>query len=475
MLSKIIYALAVLLISLKSQDALRINSNVIEVVSGSTEHLSGILGQPQFSSISIKVFSFTRQIENQKTLYINSVDKNKLYEVSTITRKNQSFDLFTNSAKKIYNDQLDWCPADIDGKNYFAFVGSGDDDNHDIYIGYVGGESYIRVTHEKSIESQPKWSPPGDQLAFISTRDGKGSIYLIPDIHLVINSKKLSPDNLKRVTAASEEEILELEWNPNPESGLIVYTKREKSDLHNQFGLYIVDIFHKSLQTRSLFKENIPGNLSQPVWNPYNDRQLLFCLQEKEALSEETDQSTELHLAEISGWDDEGQLKPAQHITGKSNSVFNNAALNGTRAKWLSGGRALLTRQTQNKGMNPVVTINLDRWLNNKRGNSLEYLDEFYHKFPIITDFDVKENLLLFSAQQGKYYKIFMATLRGGNIIPGQSENFTLDNPNKSSPWSTVFYSTLGTGLGLGLYYILKPPVVPPSKTIPPPPSMPGN
>jgi dipeptidyl aminopeptidase/acylaminoacyl peptidase len=63
------------------------------------------------------------------------------------------------------------------GKNgYIAFLGYTYDGTSDIYIGNETGTG--RLTNSGS-ESEPKWSPDGTRIAFVSERDGNKNIYVM--------------------------------------------------------------------------------------------------------------------------------------------------------------------------------------------------------------------------------------------------------------------------------------------------------
>ncbi|MFB3905448.1 MAG: prolyl oligopeptidase family serine peptidase [Acidobacteriota bacterium] len=53
--------------------------------------------------------------------------------------------------------------------------------NSDIWIVGVGDRTPARqLTNKPGLDSQPRWSPDGKQLAFVSDRDGSSQIYLVP-------------------------------------------------------------------------------------------------------------------------------------------------------------------------------------------------------------------------------------------------------------------------------------------------------
>jgi len=53
--------------------------------------------------------------------------------------------------------------------------------NHEIYVMDQNGSNQIRLTNNLAYDDQPKWSPDGTRIAFISDRDGNFEIYSMND------------------------------------------------------------------------------------------------------------------------------------------------------------------------------------------------------------------------------------------------------------------------------------------------------
>ena len=52
-------------------------------------------------------------------------------------------------------------------------------DNCDIYVSDMNGGSVRRVTDHPAYDGWPAWSPGGERIAFVSTRDGHEEIYVV--------------------------------------------------------------------------------------------------------------------------------------------------------------------------------------------------------------------------------------------------------------------------------------------------------
>jgi Tol biopolymer transport system component len=58
-----------------------------------------------------------------------------------------------------------------------AFASSRNGGNHDIYLMDPDGSNQIRITSNAAYDDEPKWSPDGRKIAFMSKRDGNFEIY----------------------------------------------------------------------------------------------------------------------------------------------------------------------------------------------------------------------------------------------------------------------------------------------------------
>jgi len=63
------------------------------------------------------------------------------------------------------------------GSPRIAFGSARNGGNHDVFLMDIDGGNQVRLTNSLAYDDQPKWSPDGSKIAFISGRDGNLEIY----------------------------------------------------------------------------------------------------------------------------------------------------------------------------------------------------------------------------------------------------------------------------------------------------------
>ena len=110
---------------LLSQQNLRLGGDVYEILSSQDKDLRGILNKPKFSPHSTNLFSFVRQLADNRYVYIYNVSTQQLTEISPI-KTDGELEInpdFRAPESSIYNDQFDWRPVkDTSDRQWFAFV-----------------------------------------------------------------------------------------------------------------------------------------------------------------------------------------------------------------------------------------------------------------------------------------------------------------------------------------------------------------
>jgi Tol biopolymer transport system component len=76
-----------------------------------------------------------------------------------------------------YPDNYEYVKISPDGKQVALTIGD-DDGNEDIHIWDIARKNMTKLTHDEADDSYPLWTPDGEQILFVSTRnDGRG-IYI---------------------------------------------------------------------------------------------------------------------------------------------------------------------------------------------------------------------------------------------------------------------------------------------------------
>jgi dipeptidyl aminopeptidase/acylaminoacyl peptidase len=163
-----------------------------------------------------------------------------------------------------------------------AFVVSeppkGTDRNRDLWLVTIATRDVRRLTFTETAESSPRWSPDGRTLAFLSDRDGRNQIYLLP----------MEGGEAQRLTEGKNS-VRSLEWAPDgktiaflaPEARTDVEDKKtkdkddarvvDKDDKRSR--VWIVDV-----ATRAVRKVTEGSwDISDLKWTPHGDRLLVIA------------------------------------------------------------------------------------------------------------------------------------------------------------------------------------------------------
>ncbi len=170
---------------------------------------------------------------------------------------------------------LSWAPD----SRFFVFVGQG----MNLYLGCADMERTFLLTDSSEADGEPKWSPDGKYIVFVSGRTGNGDIYLIRiedlleelsddfSLNLAIGARK----HLFHLTPGSEG----LDYGPNwsPDSKAIVYHSYSRNPRHPRgsetFNIKIITeldrIVEGSRQAEpKLLTDWADFNEMHPSWSP---------------------------------------------------------------------------------------------------------------------------------------------------------------------------------------------------------------
>ena len=416
---------------LHSQSALQLDGGVLEAFSSEKENFSGILARPKFAPHPSQLFSFERQVQGLTYLYIYDVGARNLTEVQTVLREAGVKVSLEDSIllSQVNNSQLDWRPVqDVQRRQWFAFVSNSTSKNQDIFLGFAGGTTYIRLTLDTANDYSPKWSPDGNSIAFISKRSGNGDIYLIEEVDKIISDLNRNADNfkLRRLMDTPAEEA-QLSWNPDPNSHLIAFAQKANYP-GRQVSTYQIRVLDLTLATDNVTKvtDDPLSQYTRPSWDNHTASKLLYVGQELTG-----DRVANLYISELA-WDENGRLKN-KVFEGDKTEIFNNVHLTGTPALWLDGGEAVMAQENRSEQNYPIYSINVDRRLN-KQERSVYYFGVLHGAYPYILDYDVRKNNLIFVNQEGLHFKIYLTKIYGDDINTTALTEYALINPRTYTP-----------------------------------------
>lgn len=95
----------------------------------------------------------------------------------------------------------------------------------DIYIMNADGSNVRRLTHHSAVDADPTWSPDGTRIAFVSLRDGNVEIYVVD----------AAGNNLQRLTQNDYNDF-EIDWSPD---GKHIAVSSERG-VHGN--IYLIDV-----------------------------------------------------------------------------------------------------------------------------------------------------------------------------------------------------------------------------------------
>lgn len=138
-----------------------------------------------------------------------------------------------------------------------AFV-SDRDGNDEIYVVQPDGASLTRLTDDPALDTEPAWSPDGNQIAFRSKRDGSSDIFILGGDHA-------APKNLINDPTESIFDEFRPAWSPDGER-LAIYTDRYAQDgcAAHQLAFMPVAGGSENIELAQI----TPGNQISFAWSP---------------------------------------------------------------------------------------------------------------------------------------------------------------------------------------------------------------
>jgi Tol biopolymer transport system component len=403
----------------QAQNTLDILKTVV-VVSSDNPRLSGQLFHPKICPNLLNEVAFVRQVRDNRQLWLYDARTKNLLQVTPQKSADEfgsasgDADAEGDEAFKGYEDELDWCPVLHGGKQYFAFVSAGGVNNHDIYLGCIGSDTYTRLTFDPEVDDSPHWSPDGKGLVFVSARTGNGDLYFIPDaISFFGKELKQEPrDAFERLTRSPGEEMFPAF---SPDGRFLAFTMRTGGGAKRVlFTIALMDF--KENRKIMAFNNQIVNSKSQPSWS-YDGHFLAYQIS-----NDLDDRTVDIGVMQIK-MDSLGHLVEVADLQGSDSKIAENiypSSYGGPA--WLAGSRALIYPKRESNRFNPLEAVNLERWLYGS-GDERISLNTASN---IHRDVDCLPNdpIVIYAGESGKDFQIF-ASILGGEDVPmgGRSVN----------------------------------------------------
>src|SRR5688572_28474694 len=130
--------------------------------------------------------------------------------------------LKTERTVKVTTDEGTWLSLDVspDGRTIvFEMVG-------DIYTLPMAGGQATRITEGSGFDVQPRFSPDGKQIAFVSDRSGSDNVWVMD----------ADGKNAKAITKGEKIQYVSPEWTPD---GRLIIVSRNSAQFVPQYDLYL--------------------------------------------------------------------------------------------------------------------------------------------------------------------------------------------------------------------------------------------
>jgi len=479
------------------QDPIEIR-DIRAIISTEMKGMEGQVFDPQICPSDPDLVAFQRQIKDTQELYIVDLLSGKLEKVTSRREEEKKEDYREESPGGYLQGvdwQLDWRPVlDSRQRQWYVFVGDGGVDNFDLYLGVAGEDTRIQLTddgYNKFVDAQPKWSPDGKHIVFISQRTGNGDMYLIKHVDRIIE-ENAEPKPPEQLTTNPELDFYPV-WNPEPTSGYIAYSAINKDPLTERryLSTNLLDLYFRlNIEVTAPSQE---FDYTRPSWDPFTGSFLSYYVSERLMETARIDmkkggitreQSAKIGVSKIE-LDENMNVKPKE-VRGENPYIaFNVLPDDYSGPTWLSGSQFIMFVRSKLEQFNPIYVANQEYWSKNLGGFTYKVDQRF--KLPV--DLSIRGDKVVYSCQEGKEYKIVMGTLAGTDFQvfehpmyalarPDLHEQFMQDKvvelPGGEPPgiikWLSrplvgdnplLFlnrrYTPIAAGMGVVLYLILKP------------------
>ena len=441
-----------------------------EIITTEMRGMEGQIFDPQICPSDPYLISFQRRIKQSQELYIFDILSGKLEKV-TSQEKDEKKEEYEEELSGLPAEgvdwQLDWRPVlDERKRQWYVFVGDGGRDNLDLYLRVAGEDTKIQLTEDgynKFVDGQPKWSPDGKHIVFVSQRTGNGDIYLVKHVDRIIE-KGIEPKPPKQLTTNPELDFYPV-WNPDPTSGYIAYTAVNKDPLTERryLSVNLLDVYSEEpvVVTTEGTKE---FDYTRPSWDPTTGSYLSYFVSEKLMETGRIDmkgggitqeQSAKIGISKLEL--DENMILKHKTIRGESPYLaFEVMPDDYSGPLWLSGSQFLMFVKSKLEQFNPIFVANQRYW--SKNLGRFTYRVSQSYKMPV--DLSIEKDKIVYACQEGKEYKIVTGTLAGIDFHLFEHPEYALGRPALHEDWmKDKPYEPLPAEKG-GVLKWLKKPIV---------------
>jgi hypothetical protein len=394
-----------------------------EVITTEMRGMEGQVFDPQICPSDPDLVSFQRRVKQSQELYIFDLLSGKLEKV-TSQEKEKEEEGYQEESQGLPGEgvdwQLDWRPVlDERKRQWYVFVGDGGRDNLDLYLGVVGEETKIQLTddgYNKFVDGQPKWSPDGKHIVFVSQRTGNGDIYLVKHVDRIIE-KGAEPKPPQQCTTNPELDFYPV-WNPDPTSGYIAYTAVNKAPVTERryLSVNLLDLYsEKSIVVTTEGTKEF--DYTRPSWDPLTGSYLSYFVSDTlmetgridmkgGGITQEASAKIGISKLEL----DDNLILKHKTIRGESPYLaFDVMPDDYSGPLWLSGSQFLMFVKSKLEEFNPIFVANQRYWSKNLGRFTYRVTQDY--KMPV--DLSIEKDKIVYACQEGKEYKIVMGTLSG--------------------------------------------------------------
>ena len=402
------------------------------------ERLSGQIYSPNFSPSNPDIVAFERRAGDAWELYIYNRRSGDVQQLTAATGASPKAgsdvfeDLFREEEESAnvtrFEGQLSWRPVlDSKGRQWFAFVSSGDEQSYDLYLSYIDTDGRLAADGLKhltydGVDQMPRWSPDGQSLVFVSGSGRGNDLYLVRNMSSLLKGTDVSLFQPVKITDNPGDDTHPV-WSPD---GRFIAFQEEKSDgefLNTGVALINVQDVGPAGKVSAV---RLSGDLGkyheyQPSWSP-DGRFIAFYVTQRPLDRAKGNRLQDIGVLAVIKDASSGRIAGGRVLRGTSLRLADNVVPNR------SGGPAWIPQRKGEPGFlyityvkreeekdNPIYTADFSRW----QQKNLKYKSELSSRFDTRLHRDVAITLqssgtrLAFVSHAGHANKLQVEDLSG--------------------------------------------------------------